>query len=41
MDRPSSLLILASSNLGGAIVFTAGVGLLLLIAIYVSVKRRR
>jgi hypothetical protein len=41
MHQPSSLLILASGNHGGAVAFTVVVGLLLLIAIYVTVKGRR
>jgi hypothetical protein len=41
MDRRSSLLILASGNHGGALVFTIGVGVVVLVAIYVFAKRRR
>jgi hypothetical protein len=41
MDCHSSLLFLASGNHGGALVFTIGVGVVLLIAIYVFAKRRR
>jgi hypothetical protein len=41
MDRPSSLLVLASGNHGGALVFTIGVGIALLIAIYLYAKGRR
>lgn len=41
MDRHSALLILASGNHGGALVFTIGVGVVLLIAIYMFAKGRR
>jgi hypothetical protein len=41
MDRHSSLVILASGNHGGALVFTIGVGVVLLIAIYLIAKGRR
>jgi hypothetical protein len=41
MDRRSSLLILASGNHGGALVFAIGVGVVLLIAIYMFAKGRR
>ncbi len=41
MDRYSSLLVIASGNHGGALVFTIGVGVVLLIAIYLFVKGRR
>jgi hypothetical protein len=41
MDRHSSLLILASGNHVGALVFTIGVGVVLLIAIYLFAKGRR
>jgi hypothetical protein len=41
MDRPSSFLILASGNHGGALVFTIGVGVVVLIAIYMFAKGRR
>jgi hypothetical protein len=41
MERHSSLLILASGRHGGALVFTIGVGVVLLIAIYALAKRRR
>jgi hypothetical protein len=41
MERHSSLLILASGSHGGALVFTIGVGVVLLIAIYALAKRRR
>jgi hypothetical protein len=41
MDRHFSLLVIASGNHGGALVFTIGVGVVLLIAIYVFAKRRR
>ena len=41
MDRPSSLLILASGNHAGAVVFTVIVGFVVLIGIFLSVKGRR
>ena len=41
MVRPSSLLILASGNHAGAVVFTVIVGFVVLIAIFLSVKGRR
>jgi hypothetical protein len=41
MDRPSSLLMLASGSHAGAVVFTVSVGFLVLIAIFLSVKGRR
>jgi hypothetical protein len=41
MDRPSSVLILASGNHAGAVAFTVSVGALVLIAIWLSVKGRR
>jgi hypothetical protein len=41
MNRPSSLIILASGNHAGAVVFTVSVGFLVLIAIWLSVKGRR
>jgi len=41
IDCHSPLLILASGNHGGALVFTIGVGVVLLIAIYLLVKGRR
>jgi hypothetical protein len=41
MDRSSSLLVLAGRSHAGAVVFTVGVGLLVLIAVYLSVRGRR
>ena len=41
MVRASSLPMLASGNHAGAVVFTISVGLLVLIAIFLSVKGRR
>ena len=41
MDRQSLLTLGASANHAGAVVFTIGAGVVLLIAIYFSVKRRR
>jgi hypothetical protein len=41
MNRDFSLLILASGNHGGALVFTIGVVAVLLIAIYLFAKGRR
>ena len=41
MVRPSSLHIVASGIHAGAVVFTVSVGVLVLIAIFLSVKGRR
>jgi hypothetical protein len=41
MYRRSSLLFLASGNHVGALVFTIGVGVVLLVAIYMFAKGRR
>lgn len=41
MDRFSSLLAVAGRNHDGAVVFTVGVVLLVLIAVYLTVKGRR
>jgi hypothetical protein len=41
MVRPSSLLVVASGNHAGAVAFTVSVGVLVLIAIFLSVKGRR
>lgn len=41
MDRRSSVIILASGNHAGAVVFTVSVGVLVLIAIWLSVMGRR
>ncbi len=39
MDRHSSPVVVASGNHAGAVVFTIGVGVVLLIAIYISLQR--
>jgi hypothetical protein len=41
MDRHFSLVALAGGSHGGALVFTIGVGVVLLIAIYFFAKGRR
>jgi hypothetical protein len=40
MDRFSSLLAVAGRSHAGAVVFAVGVGLLVLIAVYLTVKGR-
>ena len=41
MDRQVSLGVVAGGSHGGAVVFTIGVGVVLLVAIYLFVKGRR